>query len=214
MPAKEAATQPEAEAERVRRDRTDVTRRAIVAAARRLFAERGYARTPVRLLAAEAGVAVRTVYLCFGSKRGVLFALVDSLGVDAGELDARRDAADVVDGRTLLGMVARLYRNLYERGAGVIDMVRQGAAVDPDLAAALRHGHGRSRASVEATCERLRELGALRPGLDVDTAAGHALVLLSREGYEELVELRGWGDDAYEAWLAGALTSALLEVDR
>lgn len=202
-----------AAAEQVRTERADVTRRAIVTAARRLFAERGYARTPVRLLAAEAGVAVRTVYLCFGSKRGVLFALVDSLGVDAGELDARRDAADL-GGRELVARVARLYRNLYERGAGVIDMVRQGAAVEPDLAAALRHGHGRSRAAVEATCARLGELGELRAGLDVDAAAGHALVLLSREGYEELVELRGWGNDAYEAWLAESLEAALLEVGR
>jgi AcrR family transcriptional regulator len=201
-------------AEKLRGDRADVTRQAIVAAARRLFAERGYARTPVRLLAQEAGVAVRTVYLCFGSKQGVLFALVDSLGVDAGELDTRRAAAEVTDGAELLALAARLYRNLYERGAGVIDMVRQGAAVDPELTAALRHGHDRSRASVEAMCDRLRELGQLRAGLDVDRAAGHGLVLLSREGYEELVELRGWSNDAYEAWLASALQAALLEVAR
>jgi hypothetical protein len=63
-------------------------------------------------------------------------------------------------------------------------------------------------------CERLRELGQLCAGLDVDRAAGHALVLLSREGYEELVELRGWSNDAYEAWLASALQAALLEVAR
>jgi AcrR family transcriptional regulator len=198
-------------AAQVRSERVDVTRKAILDAARRLFAERGYARTPVRLLAREAGVAVRTVYLAFGSKQGVLSALVAALGEDAGELETRHQAEGVVDGRQLLALVARLYRNLYERGADVIDMLRQGASVEPELRAALRLGHGRSRASVEALCRRLEELGELRPGLDVDHAAGHALVLLSRDGYEELVELRHWMHDDYEAWLARALQDALLE---
>ena len=197
-------------ATRVRRERVDVTRRSILDAARRLFAERGYARTPVRLLASEAGVAVRTVYLAFGSKQGVLTALVDVIGEDAGERATREQAVGVVDGRELIALVARLYRNLYERGADVIDMVQQGAAVEPQLRAALQHGHGRSRASVEATCARLAELGQLRRDLSVDQAAGHALVLLSRDGYEELVELRHWRNDEYEAWLARALEAALL----
>jgi hypothetical protein len=39
---------------------------------RRQFAERGYADTPVRLLASIAGVALQTVYATYGSKAGVL----------------------------------------------------------------------------------------------------------------------------------------------
>ena len=196
--------------ERVRRARVDVTRRAILDAARRLFKERGYAQTSVRLLAAEAGVAVRTVYLAFGSKQGVLTALVDFIGDDAGATEARERAHEVVDGVEIVQLVAHLYRNLYERGADVIDLVQQGAAAEPELRAALRHGHGNSRASVEATCVRLSELGHLRAGLGVDEAAGHALVLLSRDGYEEMVELRHWSADAYESWLSRSLQSALL----
>jgi AcrR family transcriptional regulator len=194
----------------VRRERVDVTRRAILDAARRLFAERGYARTPVRLLASEAGVAVRTVYLAFGSKPGVLTALVDFIGEDAGEIETRERGLDIDDGVEIIALVARLYRNLYERGSDVIDLVQQGAAADPELRAALQRGHGHSRASVEATCARLSALGELRAGLTVDEAAGHALVLLSRDGYEEMVELRHWSHDDYEAWLARALGSALL----
>ncbi|MDQ1468388.1 MAG: hypothetical protein QOH10_2803 [Actinomycetota bacterium] len=198
-------------ATRVRRARVDVTRRAILDAARRLFAERGYARTPVRVLAGEAGVAVRTVYLAFGSKQGVLTALVDLIGEDAGELETRERALGITDGREIIRLVAHLYRNLYERGADVIDMVRQGAAVEEDLRVALRRGHGHSRASVEATCARLLELGQLRHDLTVDGASGHALVLLSRDGYEELVELRHWTHDEYESWLSRTLQAALLE---
>ena len=44
------------------------TRRDIVQAARRLFAERGYAQTSVNDIAAEAGVALQTIYARLGSK--------------------------------------------------------------------------------------------------------------------------------------------------
>src|SRR5204862_250817 len=83
------------------------------------------------------GVAVRTVYLAFGSKQGVLTALVDLIGEDAGELETREQALGLTDGREIIRLVAHLYRNLYERGADVIDMVRQGAAVEEDLRVAL-----------------------------------------------------------------------------
>ena len=202
----------------VRSARVDRTRRSILDAARRLFAQRGYAQTPVRMLAKEAGVAVRTVYLSFGSKQGVLMALVDFIGEDAGAIETREAAVALVDGPEMgpemgpkmIALVARLYRNLYERGSDVIDMVQQGAAVEPELRVALRHGHGNSRASIEATCVRLSELSLLRSDLTVDEAAGHCLVLVSRDGYEEMVELRNWSPDTYESWLRRALQAAVL----
>jgi AcrR family transcriptional regulator len=194
----------------VRTEREGVTRRAILGAARRLFTEQGYGRTSIRQLATAAGVAPRTIYLGFGSKRGVLQALADGLGTDAGEPDTRAIGGSLDEPHLLLALVAQLYRRLYERGNDVIVLLREGAASEPDLRAAVEAGLGRSRRSVGELCQRLDELGALRPGLSVDEAAGHALVLLSHDGYDELVVRRRWGHDAYEAWLAAALDQALL----
>src|SRR5947208_2674838 len=53
------------------------TQRQIVEAARRLFIERGYMGTTIEQIAAEAGVAVETIYATFGNKRAVLARLVD-----------------------------------------------------------------------------------------------------------------------------------------
>lgn len=53
-------------------------------AALRLFLERGFAATSVREIAGEVGVTVPTLYYHFGSKDGILGALVEGL-VDDGE---------------------------------------------------------------------------------------------------------------------------------
>src|SRR6516165_106537 len=58
-----------------RREQAAATRAAILDAALKLFVERGYAATSVGAVATEAGVALKTVYAVFGTKRGVLVAL-------------------------------------------------------------------------------------------------------------------------------------------
>jgi len=50
-----------------------------------LFAEQGYAATTIESIARDAGLAVQTFYATFGSKRSVLFALLDEM----------EDAADI-----------------------------------------------------------------------------------------------------------------------
>ena len=194
----------------LRAARSAVTRAAILGAARTLFAEAGYTGTSIRRLAEVAGVATRTVYLTFGSKEGVLQALTDDLGPTAGEPALRAIGETLDDPATLLALVAQLYRNLYEHGHDVIVLLHESAATAPAARSQYEAGLARSRASVAQLCERLDELGALRPGLSVDAATGHALVLLSHGAYDELVVRRGWDHDTYQTWLRDGLGDALL----
>lgn len=53
------------------------TRRRIVKAADRLFQERGYAETSIEEIARAADVAVRTIYLHFGSKAAIMLSYAD-----------------------------------------------------------------------------------------------------------------------------------------
>ena len=55
------------------------TRREILRAARRLFAEHGYACTSLQQIAEESGVAVQTIYSSVGSKAALILALNDLL---------------------------------------------------------------------------------------------------------------------------------------
>jgi hypothetical protein len=60
----------------------------------------------------------------------------------------------------------------------------------------------------------LTDAGHLRPGLDPDRARDELWVLMSPEVWAQLVQRRGWSHDAYEAWLAGAVSAALLAEPR
>jgi TetR/AcrR family transcriptional regulator len=75
---------------------SEATRRAILDAAERLLAVRGYRAMTVDALAAEADVAVGTIYGRFGGKAGVLLALADRL-LDANEAMLREAAAAAAD---------------------------------------------------------------------------------------------------------------------
>ena len=58
-----------------RREAAAATRREILEAAERLFERQGYAATTMATIAAEARVALKTVYVAFETKSGVLRAL-------------------------------------------------------------------------------------------------------------------------------------------
>ena len=58
-----------------RREQAAATRRAILDAAQSLFEHDGYTATTMAAIAAEAGVALKTVYVAFETKSGVLRAL-------------------------------------------------------------------------------------------------------------------------------------------
>ncbi|HEY4830255.1 MAG TPA: helix-turn-helix domain-containing protein, partial [Solirubrobacteraceae bacterium] len=59
-----------------------VTKQAIIDAARKLFAERGYFATTVDDIAAEADVAPATVYSSAGGKQGLLAEILELWGLD------------------------------------------------------------------------------------------------------------------------------------
>ena len=60
-----------------RQQQAAATRRSILDAAQRLFEEHGYPATTMEQVAAEAGVALKTVYVAFATKSGLLRALWD-----------------------------------------------------------------------------------------------------------------------------------------
>jgi len=112
------------------------TREAILAAARRLFAEQGYDRTSLRQIAAEAGVDPTLVTHFHGSKQR-LFVTVVELPVD---LRAALPGLLAGDRATLGERLARFILGVLESEEGrrrVIGLVRA-AASEPEAARLVR----------------------------------------------------------------------------
>src|SRR5689334_14286836 len=101
-----------------RREQAEGTRRAILEAAARSFQTHGYAATTMAAIAAEAGVALKTVYVAFDTKAGVLRALWNLLlrGDDGDAPVAERawyrEAVEEPDPERQLRLVARNSREV------------------------------------------------------------------------------------------------------
>jgi AcrR family transcriptional regulator len=76
-------------ARRTQAERAEATRAALIAAARRLFAERGYDAVASEEIVREAGVTRGALYHHFGGKPGLLDAAYDQLEAESTERVAR-----------------------------------------------------------------------------------------------------------------------------
>src|ERR1700735_5011818 len=94
-----------------RKEYAEATRRAIVAAARRLFSERGYFATKVDDIAALARVAPATVYAVSGGKQGLLRTLMETVTTDPIVEAMIRRVAQLDDPLVILNLVAATVRS-------------------------------------------------------------------------------------------------------
>ena len=127
----------------LRERRAQLTRDEILGAARRLFAERGYARTSVRDIAKAAGVSAQTVYDSVGSKQALVSSLNDLIDAEAGIAALARAAAESDDPREVAATNARITRSILEHCGDIIHALVTGAAAEPELAAVLAEGQRR-----------------------------------------------------------------------
>jgi AcrR family transcriptional regulator len=203
-----------ARAGEARKERSRATRRRIVEAAFRLFSERGYAGTTMADIAAEAGVAVQTVYFTFNTKFALVreafdYAVVGSddgtspnrqpwFGAVAEEPDLGRAIEILVDKITLIsGRVAPMAEALRSLGD------------DPE---AIAFNRDRERFRHEGFGEILELLATkrpIRPDLDWPGAVDIFFALLSPELYQALVLGRGWTQDRWRSWIAHTLEETL-----
>jgi AcrR family transcriptional regulator len=199
-----------------RREQADATRSDILAAAQRLFEAHGYAATTMAAIAAEAGVALKTVYVAFETKSGLLRALWHLLlrgerdDVPVGEQPWFREVVDEPDPERQLRMTARNSRLVKQRAGALMEILRSAAPTDPDIATLWDRIQTDFHANQRAIVESLEEKGALRADLDVGGAADILWTLNHPNVWQLLVGERGWTADRFEDWLADALCSQLL----
>ena len=199
-----------------RREQAAGTRELILTEAQRLFERDGYAATSMAAIAAAAGVALKTVYLSFDSKPGLLRAVWhralrgDRDDVPVGEQDWFREVMDEPDPRRRLLLTARNSRLVKERAAAIMEVIRAAAPGDAEIGELWNRIQTDFHANQRTIVESLANDGALRPELDTDTAADTLWALNQPTLYQLLTTERGWTADRYEQWLGDLLCSQLL----
>lgn len=191
-----------------RRERTVDTEQRILDAATRLFVAGGYAATTLADVAAEAGVADRTVYVRFGRKV-VLFLRVIDVAI-AGDLDAvdvrgrpsfaRATTADTLEER--LEAVVSGSVELMQRFGPLLSAAREAEAVEPEAAEAAQAGRIYTLASVRVIWERLRADGLIGDEVDLEWVVATTGLMMAADTYHSIMRTLPWDEAAYGEWIA------------
>lgn len=189
---------------RLRQEQSAATRDAILDAARTMFLDGGWSGTGVRAIATTAGVSPETVYAHFGSKTGLLRALIDQavVGDDAQVPLADRDGFRAIgegDRTARIAAAAGLIAAINVRIAALLQLLREAARSDPDLAELFQDSLERRRT------DSARGL-AMVIGREPTKVEGDGnWAVTSPEVYLLLVADSGWTPEQYEQWLAQLL---------
>jgi AcrR family transcriptional regulator len=194
---------------RLRQRQALETRRAITRAARDLFSGGGYAATSIEAVAEKAGVAERTVYAIFGTKKAILGAICEEWLGEAGVMESVVEGLKERDLRRRLALVAHSSRRQWESERGVVEMLDGAAASDVEVARMLagwKADRANSLNAVLGGCEP-----QLRDDLEPKRAGAIIRALTGAEVFSELVRAEGWTPDEYETWLSGLLVDLLIK---
>lgn len=199
--------------------RTRLARAAVVAAAGRLFLERGYGATTIEAISELADVPPATVYRLFSSKHGILKALLDTsiVGDDTETPMAERPGvrsllAEPDPRRQLAGFVA-VTAGVNARVGPLYRILVSAAGTDPNAAELLDELTTQRQQGQRLIARTLARAGALRSELRERDAADIIHALLSPEMFRLLVIDREWKADRYQRWLSDALAHQLLPPD-
>jgi len=178
------------------------TRRAILEAARSVFAESGYAVATIEAVASAARVSVPTVYAVFGSKPGLLSALVADAGSDPRIRRLATRAMAEREPRRRLAAVAKVVRTIMQEEAILLKVLRDAGTGRPELDAARRQAHLQQREALTRALRLLTETKSLRAGIAFEDAVATLCDLASPESYALLVDEFGWSAARWERWLS------------
>jgi AcrR family transcriptional regulator len=201
----------------VREEQAARTRTRILDAAAQLFGERGYARTTMKDIAAQADVARDTVHAIFGSKAQVLTSLIDLRLVpdqtvaNVTQLPDAQAIKDEIDQRKQIELFARFITGLSPRVRPVVEILRTASAVEPEMAKVFEEMDRFRMNNMRTYAKWIAARGPLR----VSTRrAGEIIWALSSPDVARMLcdEIR-WTQAQHARWLADTLIRTLLPDD-
>lgn len=202
-----------------RRERAKATRRRIIEAALVRFRGQGYAATTMETIAADAGVAVQTVYFAFHTKAELLLAALKVAGGEHGDPEepTERDwfgrVMAATSGTRRLALIVELGNEIYRRASPLMPAVRAAASADPGVDSAWQALAGGRREGMRQVIDTFARRGELRPGLDPSMALDLLFGVQRWETYQAFTEECGWPIERYKAWQFATLVRQLLPAE-
>lgn len=205
-----AAARPRRGAQQARSRETE---RRIVEAATGLFLRDGYAATTMAAISQQAGVAVQSLYLRFGSKVEILAAALDVAIVGDDEpipLLERAWTADIATARTgrqAVEVCVAEIRRILQRTHPLYAVLLASAA--GDTADLLAENKRQRRAGLRAIAGLLAAKPGFAADLTPDKTGDLLYTALSEEAYRLLVVDCDWTPDAWQSWNVETITALL-----
>ncbi len=199
-----------------RREQAAATRLEILEAAQRLFERDGYAATTMAAVAVEARVALKTVYIAFETKSGLLRALWNLRlrggqdEIPVAEQQWYRAVLDEPDPERQLRMNAHNSAHGKVRIGGLLEVIRSAAPTAPDIGALWHRIQTEYHANQGAIVQSINDKGALNPALDVARATDILWTLNHPNTWQLLAGQRGWSAEQYEQWTGDRAVEQLL----
>jgi AcrR family transcriptional regulator len=168
------------------------TRGRIIESARELLSRSGYHGASVDEIAELAGVSRQTVYVQFGSKRGVLQALAEHIEIESfgrGMVDGAQDTHN--PGLTIRNGIADQLA-FFAANADLLRTFKAQAAHDLDFRAVWEDRRHERLLAIRILLGPLAAENKLRPGWTIDEAGDWLWSLTNFERYDEMVVEREW----------------------
>jgi AcrR family transcriptional regulator len=181
--------------------RGEQTRRALLQAASRLFAENGYHNTSVPDIVRAAGVGHGTFYEYFASRRAILVDLTRQVSDVESRLPRLRsqNLADRIRAEIFW------YLSDHVEHLELAKVWHDAATIDPEIAETRR----RERARRQARVRQGIETAGIRPDIDPEIAAAALTAMLEEFAQRWFVEGEGPGRSAHDVVAASETLAAL-----
>ncbi|HEX4357479.1 MAG TPA: TetR family transcriptional regulator [Pseudonocardia sp.] len=193
----------------VRDRQAESTRQEVVAAAARLFASQGYARTSVAEIAAAAKVAVNTVYTSVGGKPDLIRAIVESSTSDGEITDSLDRIGRHTDPREVLAELARSSGEVSRRRWDALNILLDNRFADPVVDQLAERGMRIYRVRLDLVRDHLVELGAVKPDLSPEAVSDILEFYFGAAAWRSVRAL-GWSWQHAAGWLTEQARAALL----
>ena len=193
-----------------REEYADQTRAAVLAAARRLFAENGFFQTKVEEIARLSRVSPATVYAQCGGKQGLLRSLMDSWTQAPMVVESLQESLAAGDAALVMQTLSTAYLQITKQWGDVIRVVIDVAPHDDESGSVLAAAQKRHNRNLTAICRHLGDIGALRDDVDARLATRIITYYYGIDGLLRTRDVFGWSLERSNEWLLAQASAAVL----